>query len=441
MNGNKMQTSLATFARRYMTRIAILLLLVPGLWTIAPLQAKAAPPFYLKNGDRVVFYGDSITAQRLYTRLVEAMVVSRYPNMRVEFYSAGVSGDTVRGGHDGNVQTRVERDVAPFRPTVLTVFLGMNDGHYTTTDTSVNLTAYTEGYKTLIDLLRKSAAPEARFTLISPSPYDEISRSAPVVGYSQVLSRYAAFVNELSEENHFAIADFNRALTRVLMLATNENSILAQELLPDHVHPSIWGHWVLASEMVKTWGFDPLVSSVVLNASQGTLTTAQKANVAGVTKTADGMKWSQTDTSLPLPLDLSDPVTQFLLKVSDLDKIDLQIVEVDGLDTGRYTLLIDDKAVGAFTREQMSVGINLAFYETPMLTQARSIDWDGAERRAKLSATRLSLSAQTPAIVGSQDAINVLDKLDAEMMRCEYEHAQPKRHQYELKMEKVVTAQ
>ena len=35
--------------------------------------------FYLKHGDRVVFYGDSITDQRLYTTIAETYVVTRYP--------------------------------------------------------------------------------------------------------------------------------------------------------------------------------------------------------------------------------------------------------------------------------------------------------------------------------------------------------------------------
>ncbi|MCU1260506.1 MAG: lysophospholipase L1-like esterase, partial [Bryobacterales bacterium] len=41
--------------------------------------------FYLKSGDRVVFYGDSITDQRLYTTDVETYVVTRFPTMPITF--------------------------------------------------------------------------------------------------------------------------------------------------------------------------------------------------------------------------------------------------------------------------------------------------------------------------------------------------------------------
>ena len=84
--------------------------------------------FALKDGDTVVFYGDSITAQRLYTRDVEDFVLTRYPTLHIHFVNAGVPGDTVNGGYAGTMAERVQRDVAPFHPAMITVMLGMNDG-------------------------------------------------------------------------------------------------------------------------------------------------------------------------------------------------------------------------------------------------------------------------------------------------------------------------
>ncbi len=55
----------------------------------------AGKPFGIKDGDRVVFYGDSITEQRLYTTLVENYVVTRFPNLHVTFVHSGWGGDRV----------------------------------------------------------------------------------------------------------------------------------------------------------------------------------------------------------------------------------------------------------------------------------------------------------------------------------------------------------
>ena len=46
-----------------------------------------------KNGDNIVFFGDSITHQRLYTQYVEDYFYTRFPNMRLRLHNAGVSED------------------------------------------------------------------------------------------------------------------------------------------------------------------------------------------------------------------------------------------------------------------------------------------------------------------------------------------------------------
>ena len=65
------------------------------------LPVVAAENFYLKSGDRVVFYGDSITDQRLYTVITETYVVTRYPALDVTFVHSGWGGDKVSGGAGG----------------------------------------------------------------------------------------------------------------------------------------------------------------------------------------------------------------------------------------------------------------------------------------------------------------------------------------------------
>ena len=39
-----------------------------------------AGDFLIRDGDRVVFLGDSITEQRLYTTYIEAYTLTRHPN-------------------------------------------------------------------------------------------------------------------------------------------------------------------------------------------------------------------------------------------------------------------------------------------------------------------------------------------------------------------------
>src|SRR5271170_4439934 len=77
-------------------------------------SALHAQDFYLHNGDRVTLYGDSITAQRYYTRDIQDFVETRYPALQVTYHNAGVPGDKVTGGYAGDATLRVTRDVEPW---------------------------------------------------------------------------------------------------------------------------------------------------------------------------------------------------------------------------------------------------------------------------------------------------------------------------------------
>lgn len=87
---------------------------------LAPLAARA--DYALRDGDTVVFLGDSITAARTYGKIIENYTRLRFPERRVRFVNAGWGGDTAAGGLG-----RLERDVFPHQPTVLIVAYGFND--------------------------------------------------------------------------------------------------------------------------------------------------------------------------------------------------------------------------------------------------------------------------------------------------------------------------
>src|SRR6188508_1152246 len=118
----------------------------------APAPAKrVAPPITkglrLKNGDRFIFIGDSITHQCLYTQYVENFYYTRYPNIRLHFRNAGISGDRAQ-----DALNRFDEDIAAFKPTVATILLGMNDGSYKDFDKET-FDTYAKGMTELLDKL------------------------------------------------------------------------------------------------------------------------------------------------------------------------------------------------------------------------------------------------------------------------------------------------
>src|SRR5947199_7926404 len=131
-------------------------------------STAAAQDFSLKNGDTVVFYGDSITDQRLYTTFAETYVLTRFPALRVNFVHSGWGGDRVSGGGGGPIDVRLRRDVIAYRPTVMTIMLGMNDGGYRSFDAGL-FDTYSRGCEHIVQKV-KGALPRLRLTFIQPSP-------------------------------------------------------------------------------------------------------------------------------------------------------------------------------------------------------------------------------------------------------------------------------
>jgi len=136
--------------------------------------------FALRDGDRVTFYGDSITEQREYTEDVENFVLTRYPSWKVSFHNAGVGGDKVSGGWAGPIDLRLDRDVFAWRPDVITIMLGMNDFFYRPDQPGI-YSSYTDGYRHIVESLQKTL-PNARITLIQPAPYDDVTREPAFPG-------------------------------------------------------------------------------------------------------------------------------------------------------------------------------------------------------------------------------------------------------------------
>ena len=106
---------------------------------------EAKTGFALKDGDTLVFVGDSITAARGYTKIVELYTLMRYPERRVKFWNAGQGGDTAAGA-----VARLERDVFAHGATVVTVAFGVNDIGWGTKADQEHKQKYLDGIRTIV---------------------------------------------------------------------------------------------------------------------------------------------------------------------------------------------------------------------------------------------------------------------------------------------------
>jgi len=396
-------------------------------------SSPASSRFHLKDGDRVVFYGDSITDQRLYTTFVETYVVTRFPRLNVSFVHSGWGGDRVTGGGGGPIDVRLRRDVIAYKPTVMTIMLGMNDASYRPYDAGL-FNTYATGYQHIIEAV-KSALPGIRISVIQPSPFDDVTRPPNFEGgYNAVLARYGQYVKELAQRDGLTVADLNTPVVAALEKAKSIDSATAQKIVPDRVHPGPGGHLIMAEALLKAWNAPATVARVEIDAAQKRVTRAENTRVTEL-ETGPGLAWTETDDALPMPLNLNDPVVALALRSSDVvQALDQEPLKITGLTAERYKLKIDGEDAGAFSKGQLEEGINLAVLPTPMAKQAAALH-DLTLKRNNVHFARwrqVQVPLQDERLPDLDAALAALDKLEAEVIERQHVAAQPKPHHYEL---------
>jgi lysophospholipase L1-like esterase len=417
----------------------IYLLLLCG----ASLALEPGAEFYLRPGDRVVFFGDSITDHRIYDTLVEAFVITRYPKLNVTFVHSGWSGDTVSGGQGGSIDVRLERDVIAYDPTVMTILLGMNDGRYAGHQASDDA-AFQAGFKHIIEAMR-AARPLLRITAIEPSPFDDVTRPLTIQpdGYNAVLAGYGQWINAYAHQANLDVSDFNTpvaALIRKLQAVDPDNAL---KIIPDRVHPGFAGHLIMAEALLQSWHARPVVTAVTIDSTTGKATQCEFASIDNV-KIGPPLSWTERDEALPLPLGpmvaaAHDGALAAAIQSSDvMEALNREPLRITGLENGTYALTIDGTAVGAWSSEVWERGVNLGSFITPMSAQAMAVyvltnrHTDVHWSRWRIVDVPLKNIEETANSKEKEAAIEALDALDSALIAKQRARAQPTEHVFEI---------
>jgi lysophospholipase L1-like esterase len=416
---------------------------------LVPVLLPAQKTFWLHDNDTLVFYGDSITEQRLYTTFVETFVLTRYPKLNIHFVNAGWGGENAPGGNGGSADTRLTRDVIPYKPTAMTVMLGMNDGGYVAIGSDVNNDArfnrYKAGMEHILQVM-KQAFPNLRVTLIEPSPYDDITQPPQFPGgYNGVLVAYGQYVADLAKRNGMLLADMNTPVVDMLKKANSLDPNGAKALIPGRIHPAAGGHLIMAEALLKAWDASPLVSAVEIDAASKQIKRADNTTVSKLTADAT-IAWSQLDNALPMIVSLRDrslPINarrpaatmDLALKASDfMEALNQETLRVTSLPAAKYVLKINGDTVGSFTREQLAEGVNLAALQTPMSKQTLRVHILTLKRGEvhEFRWKQMQVPLMEDNLTRLPGAIDSLDSLENEIATRQRAAAQPVPCSYEL---------
>lgn len=206
-----------------------------------------AEGFALKDGDTVAFLGDSITAARGYTKIVEHYTLMRYPQRKVQFFNAGQGGDTAAGAVE-----RLERDVFAKGATVVTVAFGVNDIGWGAKATPENKQRYLDGIRAIVTKCQeKGVRPYICSPAITSEPPDKAMQ-----GFLQTMTDEGlALAKSLGADTIDLQRGMREIQRRVISVNANQPETKHHVSLhvADGVHLSDLGHWPWVIPCSKDW--------------------------------------------------------------------------------------------------------------------------------------------------------------------------------------------
>ena len=360
---------------KYLPSLLALTFLAAPVWADekpaqpAPPQFKTlTPAIELADGDTLVFLGDSITHQCLYTQYVEDFFYTRYPQKRLHFHNAGVGGDRA-----ADALTRFDEDVAAYKPKYVTILLGMNDGAYRDFD-KATFDTYQAGMNTVLDRI---AALGATAVPMTPTMHD--ARAARAKGgaeprdtyYNGVLSLYGAWLREQAQVRGLGFVDMWSPLNT---LTLNKRKTDANwTMIKDAVHPGPVGQTVMATAVIDDMVKRGPVSHIAIDAIAGAPTVkAVNSKVDAAAFTEGKLTFTHTAKALPWVLPVDTAEGQELTKLGH--KFSAEKLTVRQLPAGSYALKIDGTEVGQYTQAQLATGIELQGNDkTPQYQQALAV--------------------------------------------------------------------
>jgi lysophospholipase L1-like esterase len=398
--------------RRCLAAIAALALAL----AFPPTSGCLGEDFPWRDGQRVVFLGDSITHSGTYVQDIEAYLYTRFPDRKYEIIDLGLSSETVSGltepGHPyqrPDVRHRLARALQQARPNLVVVCYGMNDGIYHPPGAE-RLEAYRLGMMEVVDRIKKAGA---EVVLATPPPFDpkpvaarlrplgapEYSYKNPFDGYDGVLGGYAEWLVSKRADG-WKVVDVHTAVNRYVASLRELDPDYTPA--PDGVHPDATGHWLIAQEILKGWDVPSEVDSASIDV-QG-----QKSPTGIINMTRAGQFLTLTwTTRIPMPHDPKwDP------RLVDREKVDERFnrhrLAVTGLDRPRYMLFEGAQKVGEFPREQLAEGIDmLRFPELSTNRRAAELRRLVVERHRALNPSWLESVGHGPPVLPEAPPLEV----------------------------------
>ncbi|MBL8865273.1 MAG: SGNH/GDSL hydrolase family protein [Gemmataceae bacterium] len=229
--------------------------------------AQAPRRAELKKGVRVAIVGDSITEQRLYSRFMADYLTACHPDLDARIAQFGWSGERASG-----FLARMDNDLMPFKPDVVTLCYGMNDGSYQPFTDAIG-----QGYeKPLVEIVKKLKAAGVQVIVGSPGAVDDHffgregdgkTVTARSKMYNPTLAKLRDIAKKTADAAEMPFANVHDAMIDAMRKAQADDKLGKGYHVcgGDGFHPDANGQLVMAFAILRAMKFDGDLGSVAVD--------------------------------------------------------------------------------------------------------------------------------------------------------------------------------
>ncbi len=210
---------------------------------VAPVtRAAATDGFQLRDGDRVVFLGDSITDEDLFPTHVARLVSQAFPDRHVEFLNSGIALNRAV-----DVLARLEQDILPLKPDWVVLCVGVNDA----------MQFAPPDYELQLDLiLARLCGAGVRVLCVTPTGFHE-ERFPSTGQFVHTRDRMRAVDRTAAHESEVVrrLAAAHGCLAADALGALTRSDLPRERLMANQWHPNAEGSRLVALVLLRAWGF------------------------------------------------------------------------------------------------------------------------------------------------------------------------------------------
>jgi lysophospholipase L1-like esterase len=308
--------------------------------------------FAIRDGDTVVFLGDSITAARQYSKVIENYTLLRFPERKVRFVNAGKGGETAKLSLE-----RLEQAVFAESATLVTVAYGVNDIGWGMKADEAHKKEYLDAIAELVERCQKRGV---RVFICSAA----ITAEEPDKAEKGFLQKMCDEGLSLAKARGAAAIDVQRAMRSVQRRVLAANAKQADQSkhtklhTDDGVHLNDLGQMAMAFAILKGLDAPADVSSATVDSAGSSVLATQNCHITDVRHTTNDLSFTRLDERLPLNLAPLWMLHGMFIPFGD--ELNRYLLTVKNLPAGRYEVMAGARPLGTWTADALSRGINIA---------------------------------------------------------------------------------